>query len=219
MAKSGPPGWRGGYGNVAKNSREHRILRFVQRKPPAASYKGETFEGEEITASSESRPIETVHVLARCMQIRALDKDGKELRMLDLTDPELMAELEIDEEKRSGGRNGVLSIDVPKLVNGIADAFVRVQQAASAQAAQQHEMTMGYLSRILDATVKRLEVLEAKLEAAQEAPTGSDDPGIAGIMAAMQQGAPLPPELAAMIQQFQTAKANGAKGAPPNGAR
>lgn len=176
-------------GDIRSSPRSVRILRWLRRKPQPARIVGETADGEEVqcavNVTGSSTWTDVLSVVRSCTTLKALDKEGAELRRLalDPDDPELRAESEMAEALTSVAKHGavpIISVDVPKLVDNIARNIREVAMEAARANAGAHKEGFAAMVSVVNIALGLLVGVEQRLARAEqqlEAAHGtSDDP-------------------------------------------
>ncbi|HEV8548571.1 MAG TPA: hypothetical protein VGQ57_06075 [Polyangiaceae bacterium] len=233
-------GLRRGEATIAHSVRAQRIMRFIKRKPQPVKLVGETEEGEELTVAvhlgTSSAPItDPTLAVMDCVKIRAFDKDGALLRVLELDpdDPELQAEAELA-DARGGGRRGsstpIISVDVPKLVDNIAKNMKEVFIAGGEHQSKAFKEGFNAMTNVVNLCLSMLVRVEARLanveqdreellaEATEATPENPQNALAMQALKSAMTGGPAPngvdatqaAQLAQFMKQFQ-------QGGPPNG--
>lgn len=176
-------------GDIRTSPRNQKILRWLRRQPQPVKIVGETLEGEERSAIvAKTGPTQWTDVLGivrECCLLKAQDKDGNEMRRLELDpdDPELRAEREAEEAAKSiarygtGGSVPIISVDLPKLVDNIA----RNMREVASEAARSHSSATrdGWQAMVgvVNVAMKLLVAMEQRLQVATDAvaPEGEPD--------------------------------------------
>jgi len=211
--------------DIQPSARNTRLLRWLRRKPQPAKLLGETDDGEEVTCAINGTGPATYRdaltVVRECVTIKALDKEGNEIRRIELDpdDPELRAEHEQREALRAVSRSGggsvpIISVDLPKLVDNIARNMREVASEAARQHSQATRDGWTAMVGVVNIALKLLVQMESRLDAAVDAATpeqpdeGDQRNGLAmmALQKAMGNGAPNgvdPNAIASLLQQLQ----------------
>lgn len=230
------------WSKLRESPRDWRILRWLRRKPQPVKCVGETDDGEEITCavslgkgSAQAQWSDAVRVLHSCTKIRAFNKEGEIIRVLehDPNDPELIAEEQREESSARGGRGHrggisvpLISVDVPKLIDNVARNMKDVSAAAAQQQATAFSAGFAAMTSVVNLCLTILMRVDSRLEQAEASaaqlveaqPTQS--PRDALVMMALQkamggggipaQGVTLDPNTIAQIMaQFQQSQGPG----------
>lgn len=194
-------------GDIRTSARSVRLLRWLRRKPQPAKLLGETADGEEVTcAISATGPAQWTDVLSvvrECEIIKALDKDGNELRRikLDPSDPELRAESEMEQAlervSKQGGSVPIISVDIPKLVDNLARNMREVAGEAARQQSNAFKEGFGAMTSVVNLCLGLLVRMDQRLNETENAldavtthgqPVGEpEDPRAKMAMAALKQ--------------------------------
>lgn len=176
-------------GDIRKSPRSVRILKFLRRKPQPARIVGETLDGEEIQSAvnvtGSSTWTDVLSCVRSCVLLKALDKEGAELRRLTLDpdDPELRAESEMEQALAGVAQHAavpIISVDVPKLVDNIARNIREVAMEAARANAGAHKEGFAAMVSVVNIALGLLVGVEQRLARAEQqleaAHVPSDDP-------------------------------------------
>lgn len=221
-------------GDIRTSARTVRILRWLRRKPLPAKVVGDTDDEGEVTCTvagaSTTELHDVISVVRDCCELRALDKEGNELRRLklDANDPELRAEKEVEAAVRSGSQNSVpiISVDVPKLVDSIARNIREAVNEATRNNTLAHRGGFDAMVAVMNVALNLLVGIEQRYMNAEQAllarntqPAEEEDPKRKMAMMAFQQamaggsngsgGGFDPTKLMAFMQQMREAAPEG----------
>jgi hypothetical protein len=140
---------------------------------------GETDDGDEHSCAVAGKSTKQLHdvisVVRSCVELKALDKDGNELRRLTLdpNDPELRAEAEAAGMVKLAAHNGngsvpIISVDLPKLVDNIARNIREASSEAARQSAHAHRGGYDAMISVVNVALNLLVGVESRLNALQD---------------------------------------------------
>lgn len=170
--------------NWKSSPKAWKVVRFLKRTPQPHRVVGETLDGEEITIAihgdNTQQWADAMSALGECWTIKALDKDGSTMRVLDLdpNDPEFAADTP---ERDSGSRSSaIISVDVPKLVDNIARNMREVAAGAATQQATAFREGFQAMTSVVNLCLQMLVRVEQRLaveqeRAANDHPINNDD--------------------------------------------
>jgi hypothetical protein len=177
-------------GDIRTSARSVRLLRWLRREPLPAKVVGETDDGDETSVVVSGRSTKQLHdvvsVVRSCNELKALDKDGNELRRLTLdpNDPELRAESEaaglvkvLGAQGVVGGSVPIISVDVPKLVDNIARNMREVASETARQSAHAHRGGFDAMISVVNIALNLLVGVESRLNALQDQQTRNQQQG------------------------------------------
>lgn len=161
--------------------REWKVLRWIKRKPVPSKLKGELSDGDEVTCivaeRGTGRWIDSTRSMEGAVRITALDQDGAVLRVLNLPDESQDPEPEEDGRSTAAhnarsdfGRAPIQSIDVPKLINNLADAMVKVAQNSAEQQSVAMREGFSAMTSVVNLALKMLVAVEERLAAVETGP-------------------------------------------------
>lgn len=174
-------------GDIYTSPRNVRLLRWLRRKPHPARVVGETPDGDEVACAvnitNNGAWKDVLSVVRSCVLLRALDKDGNELRRLELdpADPELRAESEMEQAlgaiAKTGGAVPIISVDIPKLVDNIARNMREVASEAARSNANAHKEGFAAMVSVVNIALGLLVGVEQRLARAEDALAQQTAPG------------------------------------------
>lgn len=191
-------------GDIYTSPRNVRLLRWLRRKPHPSRIVGETADGDEVTCAvnvtNGGAWKDVLSVVRSCVELRALDKEGSELRRLTLDpdDPEIRAESEMEQAlaavAKSGGTVPIISVDLPKLVDNIARNMREVGTESARANAAAHKEGFAAMVSVVNIALGLLVGVEQRLARAEDAlaqqsntPEGEGDQRQALAMMALQK--------------------------------
>jgi hypothetical protein len=170
------------YWQVLENARAKKIVAWLRRKPVphqllCTDQVGEDKTIQVITETGKVKWTDIAEAAYDSVLLVALDAKGSVLRQLKLDpkeDPELANQLTLDAQKKEAreqmipGREPIISVDVPKLVESIA---VNMQKAAATAAEQQSKaFSEGFkaMTSVVTMSLELMHKLERRLDAERE---------------------------------------------------
>lgn len=161
--------------NWKQSPRAWRIFRFIKRSPTPHRIQGETLDGEEVTVSisgtGSQQWTDVMSALGDCWTVKALDKDGAVMRVLEMdpSDPEFASES--PERNNGASTNAIISVDVPKLVDNIARNMREVAAGAATQQANAFREGFQAMTSVVNLCLQMLVRVEQRLAIEQERST------------------------------------------------
>lgn len=162
-------------GDVRTSARTVRILRWLRRKPVPVKVVGDADDESEVSCavagSSTTELHDVISVVRDCSELRALDKDGTELRRLKLpaNDPELRAEAEAERTVAQAGSVPIISVDVPKLVDSIARNIREAVSEATRNNSNAHRGGFEAMVAVMNIALNLLVGIEQRYANAEQA--------------------------------------------------
>jgi hypothetical protein len=167
----------GGFGDIRQSPRNQRLLKWLRRKPTPHTVVGETADGEECRAVvSLTGPTiwsDVLSVVRKCTHLEARDKEGQTLRALDLDldDPELRAESELEAHRSTAqaGAVPIISVDIPRLVDNIARNIREASNEAARAQAGAFRDGFSAMTNVVNLCLNLLTRVDDRLAAAEDA--------------------------------------------------
>ena len=170
-------------------ARAKKIYAWLRRKPIPYQLRCEGDDGEEKTIqcllpSGKVKWTDVVDAALGYELVTAVDEQGNVLRELkqDLNDPRGVAQAEIDQQKKDAasdarlpGREPIISVDVPRLVESIAVNMQKASAASAEQQAQAFKAGFGAMTNVITLCIRMLQRVEQRLEEERENRLDAED--------------------------------------------
>jgi hypothetical protein len=214
---------------VLDDPRGAKIVAWLRKAPVPHRLVAEDADGNEISVAvkNEHTKVKWTDVttaVIHCIKIVGLNEKGDIVRQLDLDAPEDENALELAQQRREAaraaddripGREPIISVDVPKLVQSIAEAMKDVAQTASNQQAAAYTAGMNSMVSVVNLCLTMLQRVDERLADREDEAAELEQQRQQLLIETTAQNAP--PSMRDQLMQAAIAKALGGGGGNDNG--
>ena len=217
------------------NKRARKILAWLRQNPIPRMCRAVHEDGSDVEVvvqppQGRIRWTDAMRAVYKCSEITALDDAGRILRVLDLEpaaeDEAELNRLEIAHQKmlseadaRLPGREPIISVDVPLLVEKIASAMKDVARTAAEQQSEAHAAGFNAMTNVVTLCISMLQRVDQRLADREEDARELEEERIALLQQQPQPGTDGDPRSALAHAALQKVLGGGifGGGEPANG--